>query len=201
MRNPPLRRSQAIRRDATTARLIAAARRSFATDGYGPSAMETICAAAGVTRGALYHHFGSKEGLLEAVVIQIDAEISDRLAAEEKRHADPWDGFRACCALWLEQARDPEIQRIFLRDAPAVLGQRMRDLDEVSAIVELRLALRDLMRAGRIRAGDPEVLARMLNGALVDAALWVAAADPDAQETALARARQTTDLLLAGLAC
>ncbi|WP_019956626.1 TetR/AcrR family transcriptional regulator [Yoonia vestfoldensis] len=201
MGEPAPRRSRGEMSEQTTAQLLAAARRAFATSGYAASAMDTICADAGVTRGALYHHFGGKEGLLEAVVYQIDAEISARLDMEEKRHADPWVGFRACCRLWLEQALDPEIQRICLRDAPSVLGQKLRDLDEISAIVEIRDSLAALMLSGRIRATDPEALARMINGALVDAALWVAAAgdQPGAQHAALDRALAAADVLLDGL--
>jgi AcrR family transcriptional regulator len=188
-------------REQTTAQLLAAARRAFATGGYAASAMDAICADAGVTRGALYHHFGGKEGLLEAVVYQIDAEISARLDAEEKRHPDPWDGFRACCRLWLEQALDPEIQRICFRDAPSVLGQKLRELDEISTIAEIRASLTTLMASGRIRTTDSEALARMINGALVEAALWVAVVgdDPAAQRAALDRALAAADVLLDGL--
>ncbi len=159
--------------------------------------MEAICADAGVTRGALYHHFGGKEGLLEAVVLQIDAEIAERLEVEHQRHADPWDAFRACNLLWLEQARDPEIQRVFLRDAASVLGQRMRELDQQTSIVSIRDSLAALMQAGRIRQADPEALAQLINGALVDAALWVAASSD--QHAALERALKATDMLLDGL--
>ena len=125
----------------TTARLVAAARRAFAEHGYGDTSMDALCAEAGVTRGALYHHFGGKEGLLEAVVRQIDREIGERLTAEERRHKDPWVAFRACCRLWLDQALNAEVQRILLRDAPAVLGQRLREIDEASSITPLRDAL------------------------------------------------------------
>lgn len=197
MTEKPSRRSREQMRSETTSRLVSAARQAFAADGYAGSAMDTICANAGVTRGALYHHFGGKEGLLEAVVRQIDNEISDRLDAEEKRHADPWDAFRACCLLWLEQARDPEIQRVFLRDASSVLGERMRELDQQTSIVEIRDALTSLMQAGRIRQADPDAMAQMINGALVDAALWVAASAD--QDHALDRALAAADVLLDGL--
>ena len=191
------RRSREQMRADTTARLVSAARRAFAKDGYAGSAMDAICAEAGVTRGALYHHFGGKEGLLEAVVRQIDREILDRLDAEEKRHTDPWAAFRACCLLWLEQARDPEIQRVFLRDASSVLGARMRELDQQTSIVEIRDSLAQLMQAGRIRQADPEAMAQLINGALVDAALWAAASSD--QSGALDRALAAADVLLDGL--
>jgi AcrR family transcriptional regulator len=192
------RRSRGEMTAGTTARLVAAARAAFRTDGYAAASMDALCAEAGVTRGALYHHFGGKEGLLEAVVRQIDAEIGARLDAEEERHADPWDGFRACCHLWLEQALDPEVQRIFLRDAPSVIGPRLREMDETSSVAPIRDALADLMAAGRVVPTDPEALARLVNGALIDAAMWVAASPrPD---EALARAHAATDALLRGLA-
>lgn len=191
------RRSREQMRADTKARLVNAARRAFAAEGYAGSAMDAICADAGVTRGALYHHFGGKEGLLEAVVNEIDAEIAARLEAEYKRHDDPWEAFRACNLLWLEQARDPEIQRVFLRDASSVLGQRMRELDQQTSIVEIRDSLTALMQAGRIRQVDPEAMAQMINGALVDAALWIAAAAD--QSAALERALAAADVLMDGL--
>ena len=197
MAEPSLRRSRDQMRAETTTQLVAAARRAFAAQGYAGSAMDAICADAGVTRGALYHHFGGKEGLLEAVVLQIDAEIAARLHAEEKRHADPWAGFRASCLLWLQQARDPEIQRVYLRDASSVLGQRMRELDQQKWITEVRDVLATLMQAGRIRQADPDAMAQLINGALVDAALWIAASSD--QAATLDRALTAANVLLDGL--
>ena len=198
MPHAPLRRSRGEMSADTTARLVSAARTAFRTEGYAAASMDALCAEAGVTRGALYHHFGGKEGLLEAVVRQIDAEIGARLDAEEARHEDPWEAFRACCHLWLEQALDPEVQRIYLRDARAVIGTRLREIDEDYAIGPLRNALSALMEAGRVVRSDPEALARLVNGALIDAAMWVAASPhPD---NALSRAHAATDALLLGLA-
>lgn len=181
----------------TTARLVASARRAFAEHGYAETSMDALCAEAGVTRGALYHHFGGKDGLLEAVVREIDCEIGERLSAEEARHDDPWEAFGACCHLWLDQALDPEVQRVLLRDAPAVLGQRLREIDEVSSIAPLRDALAELMSAGRIASADPEAMARLVNGALVDAALWIASSDDPAGT--LLRAHQAVEAFLSGL--
>jgi AcrR family transcriptional regulator len=192
------RRSRGEMTAGTTARLVAAARAAFRTEGFAAASMDALCAEAGVTRGALYHHFGDKEGLLEAVVRQIDAEIGARLDAEEARHPDPWDAFRACCHLWLEQALDPEVQRVYLIDAAAFIGPRLREMDEAQATAPIRESLAELMTLGRVARTDPEALARMINGALCDAATWVAASPrPD---EALARAHAATDMLLRGLA-
>lgn len=161
----------------TRARLIASARMAFGTQGYAATSMETLCQEAGVTRGALYHHFGSKTALLEAVVQQLDQEIGAHLDAQYAQFDDPFDALCACNVEYLRLALNPEIQQIHLRDAPAVLGQRLRDIDGESAISALMEALEDLLNAGQIVPCHPESVARMLSGALIDAALWIAASD------------------------
>src|ERR1700731_2540895 len=77
----------------TRAKLVSAARQAFGTVGYARASMDDFTAAAGLTRGALYHHFGDKKGLLEAVVQQIDAEITTRLNALSARSPTRWQGF------------------------------------------------------------------------------------------------------------
>lgn len=181
----------------TTARLVAEARRAFAQHGYAETSAADLCAAAGFTRGALYHHFGGKEGLLEAVLAEIDREVGARLDAAAHAHSDPWEAFCACCLSYLDLALEPEIQRIVLRDAPAVLGQRFRELDEAATLGPMIDSIRELTDGGYIRPGDIEVLARLINGAVLEAALWVAAGDDPAQR--LPRARETVHLLLDGL--
>ncbi|MDX2161310.1 MAG: TetR/AcrR family transcriptional regulator [bacterium] len=191
------RRSRTQMIAVTTAKLIAAARRSFATVGYAATSMDELCAEVGLTRGALYHHFGGKEGLLEAVVRQIDGEIDAKLDAVWETYADPWEAFKASCLFYLTLALEPEIQRITLTEAPAVLGQRLRDIDAHSSVGAIADGLRELMDAGRVRQTDPEALARMLNGALIDAALWIAThEDPN---EALTKAQHSFEVILFGL--
>lgn len=78
--------------EATRARLLATARRAFATQGYAQTSMDEFTAQAGLTRGALYHHFGSKQGLLTAVIEQIEAEVGERLRAVSDAAPTPWEG-------------------------------------------------------------------------------------------------------------
>lgn len=181
----------------TTTKLIAAARKSFATVGYAATSMDELCREVGLTRGALYHHFGGKDGLLEAVVRQIDSEIDAKLDAVWESYADPWEAFRASCLAYLALALEPEIQRIVLTEAPAVLGQRLREIDAHSSVGVIADGLRELMDARRIQQADPEALARMFNGALIDTALWIAAHhDPS---VALNNAQHSFALILGGL--
>ncbi len=106
----------------TRAKLVAAARHAFGTVGYAEASMDDFTAAAGLTRGALYHHFGDKKGLLEAVIAEIDAKMNKRLRAVSATADSAWQGFADECTAYIEMALEPEIQRIVMRDGPAVLG-------------------------------------------------------------------------------
>lgn len=177
----------------TSARLMAAARKSFLEQGYARTSMHDLCAAAGVTRGALYHNFGGKEGVFEAVVRQIDGEMGDRLLkiADDDTSLK---GFIATCIAYLEMALDPEVQQIVFRDGPAVLGQRLREIDQEASLEPLRQAIVELQENGELRAIDPMALAVMINGAMIDAALWIAADEKD-EERFTASSRALTDIV------
>ncbi len=98
------RRSRREMIETTRASLLAAARQAFATQGFAHTSMDVLTAEAGLTRGALYHHFGSKDGLLIAVIEQIEAEVGLRLQAVSDAAPTPWDGFRRRCRTYLELA-------------------------------------------------------------------------------------------------
>lgn len=103
-------------------KLIAAARKIFAEKGYSSASMDELTAQVGLTRGALYHNFGDKRGLLAAVVDQIDSEMASRAQEIGALAEDDWQGLLAEGAAYIEMALDPEVQRIVLLDGPAVLG-------------------------------------------------------------------------------
>lgn len=160
----------------TSARLLATARTWFFEKGYAGTSMDELCAAAGVTRGALYHNFGGKEGLLEAVVRQIDDEIGERMIEASGNTIDRDSCIKTCLA-FLEAALDPEVRRIVLQDAPAVLGQRLRDIDQEGSIEPLREAITELQGRREFIEGDATALAVLINGAMIDAVLWIADGD------------------------
>ena len=184
----------------TRAKLVAAARRAFGTVGYAEASMDQFTAEAGLTRGALYHHFGDKKGLLEAVVAEIDAEMNARLQQVVQEAPDPWNGFAAECIAYIEMALEPEIQRIMLRDGPAVLGDPSTWPGQSGCIRSMSAGLAELTASGVIRPVDPEATARLLNGAMLQAALWIAnAADPEATSVkAVSAFRALLDGLRAG---
>ncbi len=192
----PVRRPRAEMIEATRAKLVAAARRAFAAQGFARTSMDEFTAQAGLTRGALHHHFGDKRGLLEAVVLQIDAEMNERLQVVLDAAPDPWTGFQEYCRAYLRMAQEPEIQRVVLRDARAVLGGAS-EATQQQCIGFMSRLLGELMEGGFVCRTDPEALACLLNGSLVDAAFWIAQAEHPAAR--LARALESLELLLAGL--
>ncbi len=166
----------------TRAKLLAAARHAFGTVGYAQSSMDDFTAAAGLTRGALYHHFGDKKGLFQAVIQEIDAEMTARLHKVSASAPTRWDGFVDECATYIEMAVEPEIQRIMFRDGPAVLGDISQWPSTNGCIAAIRKSLHELRQDGLIIDVDEEATARMINGASSHAALWIANSE-DPQET------------------
>ncbi|MBA4806278.1 TetR/AcrR family transcriptional regulator [Brevundimonas sp.] len=162
--------------EETRARLIAAARRAFATHGYASASMDQLTAEAGLTRGALYHNFGDKKGLLRAVIDQIDAEMLVRMRAAGQGRST-WDAFVDEGVAYVEMSLEPEIQRIMLLDGPAVLGDPSRWPNQTACLRTTIQTIQQLIDDGIVKPVDPEAAARLVNGAALNAALWVAAAD------------------------
>lgn len=161
----------------TRAKLIAAGRQAFATLGYAEASMDDFTAAAGLTRGALYHHFGDKKGLFEAVVNQIDGEMNERLKERAAKAPSRWESFVEEGIGYIEMALEPEIGRILLRDGPAVLGDPASWPSANGCIMTMKASLDALLAGGVIRDIDTEATARMVTGASCYAAQWIANAD------------------------
>lgn len=181
----------------TRAKLIKAARQAFATQGYADSSMDEMTAEAGLTRGALYHHFGGKKGLLEAVIEQIDSEMVQRLAVVIEQAPSTWEGFIEESIAYIRMALEPEIQRIVLLDGPAVLGDSSRWASQNACMRSTERSIRKLMDEGTVRPVDAEAMARMVMGALLNASLWIAHAD-DPQDASL-KATEGFKVLASGL--
>lgn len=166
--------------EETRAKLIRAARHAFAAKGYAGASMDDLTAEVGLTRGALYHNFGDKKGLLQAVIDQIDVEMLVRMRMVRDRAGTLWTGFLDESVAYIEMAQEPEIQRIMLLDGPAVLGDPSRWANQTACLRTTTETIQALIDQGTVRRIDAEAAARLLNGAALNASLWIAAADDPA---------------------
>jgi len=192
-------RTKAAQREATIAALVGAARELFAARGYAAVGTEEIVQLAGVTRGALYHHFrGGKEELFRAALVQISAETVQRVAQAATSTEDPWEALVLGSEAFLDACATPEVQRIMLVDGPSVLGWDVwRAIDADYGLGLLEAALQRAMDAGRLLPAPTNAVAHVLAGALDEAAMVVARAeDPLA---ARAEMGKTVRRLLEGL--
>jgi AcrR family transcriptional regulator len=173
------RRTQAERAADTREALIAAARALFANPGFADAALETIVRDAGVTRGALYHHFADKTELFAAVFEQVEGEMAERMAeaVAAARETDPVEVMRLGTRFWLDACADPEVQRIVLMDAPAVLGwERWTEIGQRYNIGVVTALLVDAIDSGRIPPQPVEATALTMLGAVREATLYIARA-------------------------
>jgi len=199
-RQSPPRRTQQERSQATRAALVAAARRLFAAQGYAAAGREAIVAAAGVTRGALQHHFGDKQSLFRAVYEEVEQEVvaSTARAAMLVGHERPLEMLRAGCQAYLDAVLDPAVQRICALDGPAVLPNEVRqEITDRYALGLVREAVQAARSSGEIDDTPVEPLTRMLLAGVMAAAQYVVGASD--QKTARLEAGRTVDLLLGSL--
>lgn len=168
--------------EVTQAKLRRRARRLFATKGYAGASTEDLVRTTGLTKGALYHHFGDKEGLFRAVVEDLEGEVANAVAAATSAEADPWRRLEAACKAYLDASLRPDILRILVLDAPSVLGwHQWCEIDKRYGIAMFDQTLRQAIDAGVVRAQSPETVAQVLLGAL-NVAARVAAGGGEAGE-------------------
>ncbi|NEG60576.1 TetR/AcrR family transcriptional regulator [Pantoea agglomerans] len=156
------------------AKLIAAARTAFAEKGFAAASMDELTASVGLTRGALYHNFGDKKGLLAAVVAQVDGEMAQQAKAAASGVSDAWEKLVAEGIAYIRMAMDAEVQRIVLRDGPAFLGDPSQWPSQNSCLEATRETIIRLIDSGIMKPVDADAAAHLLNSAALNAALWVA---------------------------
>lgn len=169
---------------ATRRQLVAAATELFATRGYEATSVEAVLEEAGVSRGALYHHFEDKRALFEAVLESVEEGLSARVLDAVGRSGEPGRALQAGSLAWLHSLGDPVVRRIVLVDAPSVVGwARWREIDECHWFGLLKEGLAEALPPGRHDATTVDVLAHMLLAALNELAFVIARADDTAAAT------------------
>jgi AcrR family transcriptional regulator len=181
--------TQAERTEATRGRLIATARRLFATQGFAATSTEEILRDAAVSRGALYHHFPSKTDLFQATFEQVEDELTAQVleSAAAGGETDPMRILQIGFDAFLDQCLNPEVQRIVMLDGPTVLGWDLwHELDERYAFGTIKGVLSAAADTGRIEPATVDPLAHLLLGAVMQAGMVVARSeDPLAAKNAM----------------
>ena len=190
--------TKAEQSDATRAALSAAARELFTQRGYAATSTTEIVERAGVTRGALYHHFAAKDELFRAVFEQLEDEVTKHVAHEALTSTDPLEQLRRGTRAYLDACIDPAVQRVVLLDGPSVLGwETWQEIEQRYGYGLVVAGVEAAIAAGLIAAQPVEALAHALFGALTEAGMVVArAAEPRA---ARAEMEAAMDRLLDGL--
>lgn len=170
--------TRAEQSDATRRALVAAARDLFATHGFADTGTEAVVKAAGVTRGALYHHFRDKTDLFRAVYEDLEQDLVERVVAEVAAAGDPLDVLRRGAEAFLDACLDPAVHRVVILEGPSVLcWAAWREIDQAYGLGLVRTALEAAMSAGAIRTVPVEALSHVLLGALVEGAMLLANAE------------------------
>ena len=171
----PLMPTKAEQSDATRSALIVVAKRLFAQQGFVDTSTESVVQAAGVTRGALYHHFRDKTALFEAVYEDVERDLAARVAAAVEGVSDPVEALRRGADSFLDACLDRDVARIALLDGPAVLGWvRWREIDQAYGLGMILAALQLAAAQGAIVDAPLDPLAHVLLGGLIEGSLYLA---------------------------
>lgn len=178
-------------------KLITAARKAFAERGFAAASMDELTASVGLTRGALYHNFGDKKGLLAAVVARVDGEMAQRAKAAAATAGDDWERLLAEGIAYIKLALDAEVRRIVLLDGPAFLGDPAQWPSQNSCLEATRQTVIKMIEQGILKPVDADAAACLLNSAALNAAQWIASSDEP--EQALPKVIEVFTLLASGL--
>lgn len=162
----------------TRAAILASARASFASDGFARASTARMAADAGVTEGALFHHFRTKRDLFLAVFTELEQEL-DASARAASRRGTAKQRFVAGCRAYLNFVAREDYSRIALTEAPSVLGhQTWHELDSGLGLKTVLRGVENLIETGAISAQPARPLAVVFYGALNEAAFAVARREP-----------------------
>jgi AcrR family transcriptional regulator len=183
------RRTQAERSGATSSKLVSAAQELFGRDGYAATSIEAVAAAAGVTKGAAYHHFSSKATLFRMVFVYEQEQISAVLEGAAAEEPDSWSALLRGCRTFLEHCLNPAFRQIVLLDGPAVLGwEAVREIEYEHTLRVLTEGLRAAAAEGTIIDGDLTARSHLIFGALCEAGMLLARSDDRARALPLVTA-------------
>jgi AcrR family transcriptional regulator len=158
--------------EQTRQAIVGAAHDLFAADGFAATSTASVVEAAGVTRGALYHHFVDKTDLFRAVFERLETELNDTIITNALAQTDARDAFVAGCGTMLDFMVRPDYHQIAVVDAPAVLGSSVwHAIDYSTGLLSLQMGLHALEKAGYLRVPNTPAVAVAMFGALTEAGI------------------------------
>jgi AcrR family transcriptional regulator len=164
--------TQTERSSQTRNAIVGSARQLFVAHGYAATSVSDILDACGVSRGALYHHFPSKEDIFAVVFSEVSFDTIRRAGKRVKNSATPLSALVTACLGWVDIATEPAVARVLFQDGPIALGwERCRTIEESTSLFVMRRSLQAAVDSGEIRVGSVDVAARLINGLLAEAAL------------------------------
>ncbi len=189
--------TQAERRERTRAAIVTAATTRFRESGFEATSIADILHDAEVSRGALYHHFASKEDVFAAVFTAVSRDAIRR-ATKKTRHAENHlDALIGGCVAWLDISVEPQVATLLFVEGPRALGwDRCRELEDDASLGRMRAGLAAATKAGEADVENVELTARVINAALTEVALSIHRQQP---RTTGAAARRTITSLITGL--
>lgn len=159
----------------TSKTLLTIARKHFSTYGYKNTSLESIVEEAGVTRGAIYHHFKNKKNLFKVVLNEVQYEVGLSVEKESMLGKDPWEELILGCVGFVESATKVTNKRILLIDAPNVIEwSEWKKMDNENSVLLLEEQLVVLKNKGNLIDFDIKIISHMISGALNDLAIFIA---------------------------
>lgn len=180
--------TQFERTAATRSKILAVARTAFARDGYDRSSLEKIATDAGLTKGALYHHYDGKEALFAAVFSLVSLETIDNVGKRAAKIGQPRQHLKAAAMAWLKAVERNDARTIMLDLGPKVLGfAGARALEDSITLEPLLGLVHAVIKAEKLEVNiDALLAARLVNAALTEIALLRHASDGRAPSTNMA---------------
>lgn len=188
--------TQKQRSDETRLKLLSAFRKSFLERGYAATTVKHVLDQTGLSKGALYHHFTSKEEIIEALFEHESRTTIERVMTRVDPSASPLSRLRAACLDWTREVRAPDVSKIIFEIGPAALGARKaKEIEDRNSLHRIEALLSEAIEAGQLRADDPKLVAAFLNALVAEAGLYDLRTDRDSVPTLAA----SIDALFAGM--
>lgn len=188
--------TQKQRSDETRLKLLNAFRASFLERGYAATTVKHVLDQTGLSKGALYHHFTSKEEIIEALFEHESRSTIDRVMKRVDPEASPLSRLRSACLDWTREVRAPDISKIIFEIGPAALGARKaKEIEDRNSLDRIEALLAEAIAAGELSAADPKLIAAFLNALVAEAGLYDLRTGQDSVPTLAA----SIDALFAGM--